>query len=1348
MANNLKRILAAVMAMSMTFSMLSVGAAATEEDSSADPVELESVTLPEGISVSFGTDLDEVLEKLGTSVQAEVKVEEDVQEPGSSEGTDPTEDSDSTEGTNPVEGSDSTEGTNPVEGSDSTEGTDPVEGSDSTEGTDPVDGTDSTESTDPVVGNETADSTEFSESTETTEDESSVENTDELVAVAVSYSGPETVEVPVTWSCNNYDGWTAGNYTFTATLDEGYTYNESLDVTVTVDAQATEVVARVGDTTYATLDEAVEQAEEGSIIELLANCKLNEGFNKTLTFTGNYKIRIDKQLTSNGEGWMCFGLYDTTRVLTFDGVEVEWISDGTAPWLMLSLSGKLVVTNGASLTFMFDSRTTKTRNAIYMNEGAELNVTNGSTFQILGVGTQGTAGQGIQLDKTGKSSINVTGGSTFLIDGTNRGYVNSPNIYVEDSTFTVQNCTSNASNGGNFKAVNSEVIYQNNAGHGLSAGNVILENSSLLSDNNGLYGIYVNGDFQVDGTSELTVTRNSYDGDYAGVNLTAAVTNGLVESGAVVTITGNFCSGFSSRGTCVFEEGAKLTITDNYNDKGSASYGGGIYNTKDTAHLTLPSDAVIYNNGAVTGGDDIYNTGTITFGKVGSDWTLKDCDDAIDGWYQDGAEHRWSAHSAPLYAYEFTGYGEEAVTGTLALKAAHGLIPVEPDDPEAPDWQISKSKTVTNLDDNYESQVTLALPAAGYERTMDVVLVIDDTHAGSDIFKEAADNLLDELAGKTTMDIKVGVVAFDAVSRDWLSATSNGVYSGLVSVKDSDALAALKTAVSSQLSYSGEGYMQKVGGTNTEWAVDMASDMLATGSGEDKYLIMFSDLYGYIYRGDLAIDGTTYSNVPVSKRIGNWTQGSLSMGIKYDNFADAYAHRNDADNQTVDGFFRDTSWEGYWSIYGNVASVPENTISTAYQVGPNTFSGFEKSLCLTYDNLAKAAGQAKVIIVNNSFPTGDAPSAQPMVQEMLDALEDGGYIKTYRYVTGSADEALTGDAASGVFTGIREDLIQLVDAGSKVVDVIGYGEDYNFDFVNDISKLILTVDGKELTKTAIDSTSYGFGGTGDTYDFVVTYYANGEDGKSDECFVWEINVPVTKDAPVELTYSVKLTNPQTASGTYGEYDEDGSKGYSGLFTNKNATLYPIDSNGNQGFPENFAKPTVSYTVSGGGGSSYDYYKVTVNYYDEDGNEIASSYTSPSIREGRDWDYSSKQLETITVGDVTYTFSYADGDPITGTNIRRDQVVDLYYAADSDIDDGDTPLGPGPDGETDPGDGTEPGDGDGTDIVDPDTPMGNLPQTGVSEAVNPYMTAGLMALAAAMTMAGLYLSRKRGKREEQ
>ena len=175
-------------------------------------------------------------------------------------------------------------------------------------------------------------------------------------------------------------------------------------------------VAQIGEKTYATLDEAVEQAPEGATIELLQDCELTKGFNKTLTFTGNGKITINKQLTSNGEGWMCFGLYDSSRVLTFDGagVEVEWSSEvGTAPWLMLSLSGTLNVTNGAKVSFTVDSGSTGSRNAIYMNAGSKINVSNGSTFEIFGNETAGKEGQGIQLDQTGTANINVTGNSTL-----------------------------------------------------------------------------------------------------------------------------------------------------------------------------------------------------------------------------------------------------------------------------------------------------------------------------------------------------------------------------------------------------------------------------------------------------------------------------------------------------------------------------------------------------------------------------------------------------------------------------------------------------------------------------------------------------------------------------------------------------------------------------------------------------------------------------------------------------------------------------------------------------------------------------------------------------------------------
>ncbi len=38
--------------------------------------------------------------------------------------------------------------------------------------------------------------------------------------------------------------------------------------------------------------------------------------------------------------------------------------------------------------------------------------------------------------------------------------------------------------------------------------------------------------------------------------------------------------------------------------------------------------------------------------------------------------------------------------------------------------------------------------------------------------------------------------------------------------------------------------------------------------------------------------------------------------------------------------------------------------------------------------------------------------------------------------------------------------------------------------------------------------------------------------------------------------------------------------YNGLLTNNSATLYPVDSNGEDGMEEVFSKPTVSYEVTG------------------------------------------------------------------------------------------------------------------------------------------------------------------------
>lgn len=915
-----------------------------------------------------------------------------------------------------------------------------------------------------------------------------------------------------------------------------------------------EYVAEVNGIKYSSLNEAVKEAAEGSTITLLKDCELTEGFNKTLTFNGTGKITIPKQLKSDGEGWMCFGLGDPSRVLTFDGVEVEWISDGTAPWLMLSLSGTLNVTNGAKLTFKFDSRSSGTRNAIYMNEGAELNITNGSTFEILGenTSTMERPGQGIQLDKTGKSTINVSDGSTFLIDGTNRGYVNSPVINVEDSTFTVQNCTSNASNGGNFTATNSKVTYQNNKGHGLSAGDVILKNTDFLSDNNGLYGVYVNGEFLVDKDSTMIVTNNSYDGDCAGVNLTAAVNDGRVEAGAVVTITGNKCSGFSSRGVCTFEEGSKLTITNNINDKGSASYGGGIYNTKSTAHLTLPSDAVIYNNHAVTGGDDIYNTGEITFSRVGTDWTLDDTNLPITGWYFDGdnngtTTNRWSKSNYYELFNLFDENGKATLTGTYALKAAHAYS-YDPETPVNPgtEWQVSKSKTATNLDANYQSQVTLSLPSAEEQLVSDVVFVLDKSTSAT-VEKQMLDMLgsLKDQVTETGAKVKVGVIIFNKEAHSVLELTE----------LNSDNMGKIQEAIGTTIS----------SGTNTHAGLLAGKAMLDADTSVDanrKYMILVSDGMTYMFdepaQAINSIQATNGENEVMA--------GTDCWGIRH------YLEGKDS--------FIPEDWTSYLQDVGSKLTEIEQYIQP-------------------YDNMDKTNYISKG---NTELPT-TVDVALYKTQEVFKQMQNNGYhcysvlaqTNITNYPWGPAFMNYLAGGKEVSFNDIQNDIYYLLDAGSQVVDVIGEGVDnagneYDFKFIDAADKLTLKV-GNEVLPIHEENGYYGFGEkltSGDYaghYPYELTYYPEGMGTRSlevaGELFRWDINVPVSNFAPVQLTYTVQLTNPQTADGTYGQYDADGSEEYAGLYTNKMAILYPVDSNGVEGEQEAFQKPTVSYSISNG-----------------------------------------------------------------------------------------------------------------------------------------------------------------------
>ncbi len=75
---------------------------------------------------------------------------------------------------------------------------------------------------------------------------------------------------------------------------------------------------------------------------------------------------------------------------------------------------------------------------------------------------------------------------------------------------------------------------------------------------------------------------------------------------------------------------------------------------------------------------------------------------------------------------------------SLTLSNTYSEAGTEPEDPADPAWDVSRSKTATNLDENYESKVTLSLPSAEEHLVTDVVFVLDESSCSEPVKAEVA----------------------------------------------------------------------------------------------------------------------------------------------------------------------------------------------------------------------------------------------------------------------------------------------------------------------------------------------------------------------------------------------------------------------------------------------------------------------------------------------------------------------------------------------------------------------------------------------------------------------------------
>ena len=675
-----------------------------------------------------------------------------------------------------------------------------------------------------------------------------------------------------------------------------------------------------------------------------------------------------------------------------------------------------------------------------------------------------------------------------------------------------------------------------------------------------------------------------------------------------------------------------VTITDNHCD----GNGGGIAALKGVT-VKIAKNSALYNNTAKTIGDDVYSDSGNQLNlpeatEMSGDLILTSDETPITDWYYDGfkdasTRHRWGEKYSELdidatkangaLTYKTGIYYEifkpvENFQDTIALKAAHaqlftltynvtGDLPAGYTAPTAQsmlvgskytvaavpasvsgskdgvngtfsfngwkkddgtvltgeqkltadltlhgvwtftkkssgggtdpiEWNVSRSKTATALDTStWTSNVTLSLPSAEEALASDVVFVLDkSTSAEKEEQALGMLTALKEQTAKTGAKVKVGVVIFNKQANVTAPLTDLATDSGYKTIE-----AAIKQGFSS--------------GTNTHAGLLAGKQLLDEDTevaANRKYLIFVSDGITYMYNAEPTVTAWSF-------KADEWL-----CRAEPDNWKSKYDNNNPPDDwsEWMNEIGKKVAAQGtaYEYPYGGKA-----TNCTPKDNYKNYANSIDKALYLTYQvyQEAKTMGYNCYAVANESstdFHWGPA---------FMRYLANGQTVD---------------------FDKIQNDILYAVSAGSTVEDQMGDA----FDFVP--GSLKLTVGGTELKSKANGNMTY-FGDDVENLSenncrFKVLY------APDTDAFVWTINENVSNFAPVQLTYTVKLTKPETAPGTYGTEDLKGEKNVpadKALFTNKRAVLNAINSAGAQLKPLDFPKPSVSYTVkkssSGGGG---------------------------------------------------------------------------------------------------------------------------------------------------------------------
>lgn len=426
-------------------------------------------------------------------------------------------------------------------------------------------------------------------------------------------------------------------------------------------------VARINDTDYTSLDEAINAASDETTIELLNDAETaGMNLNKNIIIEGN-----NKTITFNDKGIALWG-----KKLTFKNTIITMTGVGSTPYtaewnwqaICASKDSELNLINS---NMTMDGTNAGNAHAIYFTGNDKLNLTN-STLSIKNYNQDALEWDG----GDGGYNINLID-STFTSDHNRSGFTGTFVVKAENSNINVINNTGNGSNGSHFELINSLVDFSSNGSHGLSAGNLTINNSTVTANSNGGNGIHVTGKLEVTNNSTVTIANNdchiSSKWTFPGALYIGG--NGIIDNTTNLTINNNNGSGI------YIKERAELTLETGLITKNIAAIlgqGGGINNH---GTINISEGVEINNNSAEISGDDIYSEGVINLPEVIKDRDLievredekelNDCHHTINGWYDDKEETRWEAHAENTDNNYIQLVNKGIYEGNFSIKAAH-----------------------------------------------------------------------------------------------------------------------------------------------------------------------------------------------------------------------------------------------------------------------------------------------------------------------------------------------------------------------------------------------------------------------------------------------------------------------------------------------------------------------------------------------------------------------------------------------------------------------------------------------------------------------------------------------------